>query len=60
MNDPEHFPLAYGLEQFVSAHSSEVHLLLAVAVLFTTPMVVLFFLTQRAFVRGIATTGLKG
>lgn len=60
LNDPERFPLAYGLEQFVSAHSSEMHLLLAVAVLFTAPMVLLFFLAQRVFVRGIATTGLKG
>lgn len=60
LNDPEHFPLAYGLEQFVSSHSSEMHLLLAAATLFTLPIVVLFFLAQRTFVRGIATTGLKG
>lgn len=60
LNDPERFPLAYGLEQFVSAHSSEMHLLLAAAVLFTLPMVLLFFFAQRLFVRGIATTGIKG
>jgi len=60
LNDPERFPLAYGLEQFVSAHSSQMHLLLAAAVLFTLPVVGLFFVAQRAFVRGIATTGLKG
>ena len=60
LNDPDKFPLAYGLEQFVSAHSSEMHLLLAAAVLFTLPIVVLFFAAQPAFVRGIATTGLKG
>ena len=60
LNDPEKFPLAYGLEQFVSAHSSEIHLLLAAAVLFTLPIVLLFLVAQRTFVRGIATTGLKG
>ncbi|MCA9231289.1 MAG: carbohydrate ABC transporter permease [Planctomycetales bacterium] len=60
LNDPERFPLAYGLEQFVSAHSSQMHLLMAAAVLFTLPMVLLFVLAQRVFVRGIATTGLKG
>ena len=60
LNDPDRFPLAYGLEQFVSAHSSEMHLLLAAAVLFTLPMVLLFFFAQRVFVRGVATTGLKG
>jgi len=60
LSDPAKFPLAYGLEQFVSAHSSETHLLLAAAVLFTLPIVVLFFVAQKTFVRGIATTGLKG
>jgi len=60
LNDPERFPLAYGLEQFVSAHSSETHLLLAAATLFTLPMVLLFLLAQRTFLRGIATTGIKG
>jgi multiple sugar transport system permease protein len=52
--------LAYGLEQFVSAHSSETHLLMAAALMFTLPIVVLFLLTQRTFLHGIATTGLKG
>jgi len=60
LNDPKKFPLAYGLEQFVSAHSSETHLLLAAAVLFTLPMALLFFFAQRAFVRGVTTTGIKG
>ena len=60
LNDPNRFPLAYGLEQFISSHSSEMNLLLAAATLFTLPIVVLFFLAQRTFVRGITTTGLKG
>ncbi len=60
LSDPEKFPLSYGLEQFVSAYSSETHLLMAASVLFTVPMVVLFFLTQKTFIRGIATSGIKG
>ncbi|MCG8449386.1 MAG: carbohydrate ABC transporter permease [Pirellulales bacterium] len=60
LNDPKRFPLAYGLEQFISSHSSEMHLLLAASVLFTLPIAMLFFLAQRFFVRGIATTGIKG
>lgn len=60
LSDPAKFPLAYGLEQFVSSHSSQTHLLMAAAVLFTLPILVLFFFTQRLFLRGIATTGLKG
>jgi multiple sugar transport system permease protein len=59
LSDPEKFPLAYGLEQFISSYSDQTHLLLAAATLFTLPIVVLFFLTQRTFLKGIATTGIK-
>jgi len=60
LSDPDKFPLSYGLEQFVSAHSTQANLLMAASVLFTLPMVVLFFLTQKTFLRGIATGGVKG
>lgn len=60
LSDPQKFPLAYGLEQFVSSYSDQTHLLLAASVLFTLPMVVLFLLAQRTFLKGIATTGIKG
>jgi len=60
LSDPQKFPLAYGLEQFVSSYSDQTHLLLAAAVMFTLPVIVLFLLTQRTFLRGIATTGIKG
>ena len=60
LSDPARFPLAYGLEQFVGAYSTQTNLLMAAAVLFTLPIVVLFFLTQKTFLKGIATTGLKG
>ena len=60
LSDPEKFPLAYGLERFVSSHSSQMHLLLAAAVLFTLPLVAIFLVAQRSFIKGIATTGLKG
>jgi len=60
LSDPEKFPLAYGLERFVSSYADQTHLLLAASVLFTLPIVILFLLTQRTFMKGIATTGLKG
>jgi multiple sugar transport system permease protein len=60
LSDPDRFPLSYGLEQFISSHHSETSLLLAAAVLFTLPIVVLFFVAQRTFLQGIAATGLKG
>lgn len=60
LSDPDKFPLAYGLEQFVSSYADQTHLLLAAATLFTLPIVILFLLTQRTFLQGITTTGLKG
>jgi multiple sugar transport system permease protein len=60
LNDPARFTLAYGLEQFVSSYSSQTNLLMAAAVLFTLPIVLLFLFAQRTFIRGIATSGLKG
>ena len=60
LRDPDRFPLAYGLERFISSYSDQTHLLLAAAVLFSAPLVVLFFLAQRTFVEGVVTTGSKG
>ena len=60
LNDPDRFTLAYGLEQFISSYSSQTNLLMAASVLFTLPIVILFFFAQRTFIRGIATTGSKG
>lgn len=60
LNDPEKFPLAYGLERFVSSYGDQTHLLLAAAVMFTAPMIILFFLAQKTFIQGISTAGIKG
>jgi multiple sugar transport system permease protein len=60
LSDTSKFPLAYGLEQFISSYGDQTHLLMAASVLFTAPIVILFFLVQRTFLKGIATTGLKG
>ena len=60
LSDPEKFPLAYGLERFVSSYSDQTNLLLAAAVMFTLPMIVLFFLAQKTFIQGISTSGIKG
>ena len=59
LSDPDQFPLAYGLERFVSSYSDQTNLLLAASVLFTLPIVLLFFLAQKTFIEGIATTGMK-
>jgi multiple sugar transport system permease protein len=33
---------------------------MAAASVFTVPIILLFFLAQRTFIQGIATTGMKG
>jgi multiple sugar transport system permease protein len=60
LRDPDTYPLAYALQQFVSAYRTQFGPLMAAAVLFTVPVIVLFLLTQKTFIRGIATTGIKG
>lgn len=55
LNDPQKFPLAYGLERFVSSYADQTHLLLAAAVLFMLPIIVLFYVAQHTLIRGIST-----
>lgn len=61
LQDPSQYTLALGLQTFQSQHGgTEWHLLMAASVLIILPVIVLFFLTQKTFIQGIATTGLKG
>jgi len=59
INDPSRYPLAYGLQQFLSVHGSEWSRLMAASTLFVLPILILFFLAQKTFIQGIATTGGK-
>lgn len=49
LSDPQKFPLAYGLERFVSSYSDQTNLLLAASVLFCIPVFLIFLFTQRYF-----------
>ncbi len=49
-----------GLLTFQGAHKTNTNLLMAANVMSIAPVLLLFFLLQRYFIRGIATTGLKG
>ncbi|MGC4030339.1 MAG: carbohydrate ABC transporter permease [Tepidisphaeraceae bacterium] len=58
---PDQFTLALGLQNFQSQHGGTPwHLLMAASVLVILPVIVLFFLAQKTFIEGIATTGMKG
>jgi multiple sugar transport system permease protein len=58
--NPNHMTLQLGLATFQGAHQSTTNLLMAANVMSVLPVLLLFFLAQRYFVRGIATSGLKG
>jgi multiple sugar transport system permease protein len=59
LNDPGQYTLAYGLQQFLSEYGGRWSHLMAASTMFIAPVIVLFFLTQRTFIQGIATTGSK-
>ncbi|HEY7399353.1 MAG TPA: carbohydrate ABC transporter permease [Actinomycetota bacterium] len=52
--------LTIGLSEFQSRHGVEWNLTMAASVLFMLPIIVLFFLAQRAFIEGVTLTGVKG
>jgi len=56
---PEIRTLPVGLQNFSSATGSDYHLLMAAATFSVIPVVILFLLTQKYFIAGIARSGLK-
>jgi multiple sugar transport system permease protein len=58
-NEPA-YTLQLGLQAFQGSHLTDWNLLMAGNVMSMVPMLVLFLLAQRWFIRGIATQGLKG
>lgn len=53
-------PMMVGLWTFVQEAGPQTHLLMAGAVISLIPILIIYFLTQKQFTEGIATTGLKG
>ena len=60
LHSQEQFTLSLGLQFYKSQQTAEWHLLMAASTVVIAPVIVLFFLTQRLFIQGIAATGLKG
>jgi multiple sugar transport system permease protein len=58
--DINNMTLQLGLTTFQGAHKTYTNLLMAANVMSILPSLILFFVLQRYFIRGIATTGLKG
>lgn len=57
---PDWRPVSYGLLAFLDERGALFHLQMAGAMITMAPVLVLYFFTQRTFIEGIASTGLKG
>ena len=57
---PHHWVVSIGLSQFRSLHQVQWNTTMAATVLVMAPVIVIFFLAQRAFVEGVTLTGVKG
>lgn len=60
IQNPAHWTLSVGLAQFRNLYTVNWNLVMAGTVVFTAPVIVLFFFAQKAFVEGITLTGVKG
>ncbi len=60
LEDDAKYTLALGLQQFQRQFGMEWGMLMATSVVISVPIIVLFFLTQKTFIQGIALTGMKG
>jgi len=60
LKDQDQMTISVGLKMFQNMYGAQWQLMMAAATLAMIPTVVLFFLTQRTFIEGIALTGIKG
>jgi multiple sugar transport system permease protein len=59
-DNPHNWPVSVGLSQYRSLHQVQWNLTMAATLVVMLPVIVLFFLAQRAFVEGVTLTGVKG
>jgi ABC-type glycerol-3-phosphate transport system permease component len=57
---PDWRPISYGMLAFLDEAGAQFHLQMAGAVITMVPILILYFFTQKQFIDGIATSGLKG
>ena len=66
LNSKDKYTLAIGIKYFqevagqADSMEHKEHLLMAASVMMTAPIILLFFVSQRYFVRGIVMSGIKG
>jgi multiple sugar transport system permease protein len=59
-DSPNNWVVSLGLSQYRSLHQVQWNLTMAATLLVMAPVIVVFFLAQRAFVEGVTLTGVKG
>ena len=59
LNSMEKYTVSIGLRLFQDMYGTQLELLMAASLIHILPMIALFFVAQRYFVKGIALTGLK-
>lgn len=59
LSDEEQYTIMLGLQAFRTQHGAEWQMLMAASVVVTLPIIILYFLVQKAFIRGITFSGLK-
>ncbi len=57
---PEWRPISYGFYAFIDEAGAQFNLQMAGSVITMMPVILLYFFTQKTFIEGIATSGLKG
>jgi multiple sugar transport system permease protein len=60
ISSPDLYTMPLGLTTFAYGNRSLWHLIMAGSVLMTVPMILIFFIFQRQFVKGISLSGIKG
>ncbi|MBS4201915.1 carbohydrate ABC transporter permease [Bacillus sp. FJAT-49732] len=60
LNDESKYTIALGLQQFIGQYGTQWGMLMAASTVATAPIIILFFFTQKTFIQGISTTGIKG
>ncbi len=60
LNSSSKYTLALGLQTFTTMYGSYYHLMMAASTIVLLPVLIIFFLGQRYFIEGVATSGLKG
>lgn len=60
LNSDKLYVVSVGLQQYKQEFNTQWAFLMAASTAATLPIIVLFYLTQRTFIQGIALTGIKG